>query len=87
MNDEKQQAAIGRIVEDYAACKKKLEALESEARMQGNMLFEVGAALRTADRGGLGGVQDSIDDDAVPRLARSRREALSVYACSDAVKS
>lgn len=49
-------AAIGRTVEDYAACKKKLAALEGEAVKQGNMLFELGNGLRTVDRGGVGGL-------------------------------
>ena len=56
MSDEQQLAAIGRTVEDYAACKKKLAALEGEAIKEGNMLFEIGNALRTADRGGASGL-------------------------------
>jgi len=56
MSTEEQQAAIGRTVEQYAASKKKLAALQSEATKIGNSLTEIGQSLRTSHQVGLASV-------------------------------
>ena len=56
MSTEEQQAAIGRTVEEYAASKKKLAALQSDAGKISNSLYEIVQALRASNRQGASSV-------------------------------
>jgi hypothetical protein len=46
MSDEQQLIAIGRAVEDYATCRKRLAALMGEAAKVSATLAQIGQALR-----------------------------------------
>jgi hypothetical protein len=50
MSDEQQQAAIGRTVEEYAACRKKLATLQATSAKIGNSLTQLGQFLRTTEK-------------------------------------
>lgn len=45
MSDEQQQAAIGRTVEEYAACKKRLATLQATATQIATVLSRMGQYL------------------------------------------
>lgn len=47
MSDEQQQAAIGRTVEEYVECKKKLAALLAESNKTANELTQLGQLFRS----------------------------------------